>query len=225
MTFFFPRPADPTDFKWFEHDLTSTLPNGWDDEIVDFARLSAVKKVLTPTSITSRESDAGLRLPTLTVGGVAIRSSLPWLYELYRQQVFQLAQSLTDGAVYAATDDRYAINLNVQKGRAMRYEAHVDSNPIEALLYVTSHGKGDGGELVVSLDPNAKGIEDISRNCVNIYPEKGKLVFFDARMNPHFVAPLKAEHGVRVVVAMNFYTPYCREADRPADLNKHLGLE
>ena len=54
-----------------------------------------------------------------------------------------------------AEDERYAINIKLQKGKKMRYECHVDSNPI--LLYLTENPEGNRGELVVSLDYLAKG--------------------------------------------------------------------
>jgi 2OG-Fe(II) oxygenase superfamily len=225
MNKFFPRPPNQTDFHWSEHDFSEYLPVGWDEAILEFARNRAVHKLLTPTSVTSREGAHSISLPTLTAGGIAIRDGLRWLYDLYHGRILEIAQSITADSVCTAKDDRYAINLNVQTGQSMRYEAHIDSNPIEGLLYVTSHPEGAGGELVVGLDIEARGVDEISRDCVRIYPEKGKLIFFDARRNPHFVSPLVDENDMRVVVAMNFYTPYCTELDRPADLNKHLGLE
>jgi hypothetical protein len=39
--------------------------------------------------------------------------------------------------VYAAADERYGTVLNVQRGTAMRFECHVDSNPVTGLLFCT----------------------------------------------------------------------------------------
>jgi hypothetical protein len=160
-----------------------------------------------------------------TVGGLAIRRSLPWLYDLYRGLFLELACSCFGESVMIAKDDRYAINLNIQQGIKMRYECHVDSNPVEGLLYVTSHLPGDGGELVVSNVSAAVGPAEIDQNCTRILPTRGDLIFFDARQHPHYVTALTSPGACRVAVAMNYYTPSCTEEDRPTDLNKHLGIE
>lgn len=209
-------------FVWTEFDATRLLPPGWDAAIDQVARQSAVARTLTPTSVTSREADRTLQIPVLTVGGRQLRNALPWLYDLYRGTFRDLAQKTTGEPVSVARDDRYAINLNIQQGLAMRYEAHVDSNPIEGLLYVTTHTAGAGGELVVSRRHDAWGVEAIIQNCIRIEPVCGKLIFFDARKFPHYVAPLARATDRRIVLAMNFYTPSCPETARPRDLNRHL---
>ena len=38
-----------------------------------------------------------------------------------------------DVTVHAATGERYAMVLNVQRGSRMRFECHVDSNPLTGL--------------------------------------------------------------------------------------------
>jgi hypothetical protein len=151
-----------------------------------------------------------------------VRAESPWLYDLYRGWFRDMGEEILGQPVCIAKDDRYAVNLNVQRGRDMRYEAHVDSNPLEGLLYVTTHAPPDGGELVVSNKVGTIGIEEIERDCTRIHPVRGKLVFFDARRHPHYVSSLKNADGVRVAVAMNFYTRDCTELDRPSDLNRHL---
>ena len=151
-----------------------------------------------------------------------IRAGLPWLFDLYRGVFRDLGQPYTDELLSVATDDRYAVNLNVQEGRSMRYECHIDSNPVEGLLYVTSHPPGTGGELVVSNRTHVLGPAEIDDDCVRIYPSAGQLYFFDAREFPHYVAPLCDDRDIRIVMAMNYYTPSCTESDRPKDLNRHL---
>jgi hypothetical protein len=212
-------------FRWIDFDVTEFLPDGWRDIITKFAGSNYVKKDIIPTSITSRESSAELVLPCEVVGGKKIRQGLPWLFDLYTGQFLDLARRFTSEEIKIARDDRYAINLNVQRGLSMRYECHVDSNPVEGLLYVTTHQRGSGGELVVSNDLNARGPEEIDTDSIRIYPRSGRLLFFDARFHPHYVTPLVCENDVRIVVAMNYYTPSCTEDDRPTDLNKHLGLD
>lgn len=212
-------------FHYKKHDVVDFLPRSWDSEITEIALTHYKRKMLIPTSVTSRESSVDLQLPVFTVSGITIRRTLPWLYDLYRGLFRDFAAGYTNEPVSIARDDRYAINLNVQQGQEMRYECHVDSNPIEGLLYVTTHFEGEGGELVVSQNPHALGPDEIRKDGVIIHPRKGDLIFFDARNHPHYTAPLLFPSGYRIVVAMNYYTPSCSEEMRPSDLNKHLGLE
>jgi len=69
------------------------------------------------------------------------------------------------------------------------------------------------------------GVGEVDQNASRIYPNSGHLIFFDARKHSHYVAPLVSLDAMRVVVAMNFYTPSCPESARPADLDAHLGLD
>ena len=85
-----------------------------------------------------------------------VQQRLPWLYKLYRNDFLELAAQAWREPVKAAVDDRYGIVLNVQRGKTMRFECHVDSNPLTGLLFLTDHPAG-GGELVVSHDPDAVG--------------------------------------------------------------------
>ena len=43
----------------------------------------------------------------------------------------------------SARDKRYGIVLNVQRGTTMRFECHVDSNPLTGLLFYTDHQKAE----------------------------------------------------------------------------------
>jgi len=211
-------------FHWHSFDLTSRLPENWEHDIISCAQVRSAIKMLTPTSVTSREAKDVREIRVATVGGIDVKRELPWLYELYGNEILELANRCFREPVLPANDVRYSVNLNYQFGQDMRYEAHIDSNPVEALLYATDHSMDDGGELVVSNKPHVWGVKDIKADCTRIWPRKGQLVFFDARTHSHFVEPLKKADGIRVVAAMNFYTPSCSEADRPADLDKHLGI-
>jgi len=208
-------------FSWKSYDLNTCLPSGWKNHIIEASGLSDAK-VLLPRSVTSREGNPDLQLSVLTLDGIKLKERLPWLFELYRTIFRDLAQLGSSEPVRCASQDVYAAVLNVQRGSNMRYETHVDSNPIEGLLYVTTHPKGSGGELVVANVPAANSVSEIDTDCSTIYPVEGNLVFFDARRFPHYVRHLNGENDVRVVVAMNFYTPSCPESARPQDLSTHL---
>jgi hypothetical protein len=211
-----------TPFLWHCYDLRSELPERWHEEGVGVAERFAAEKSLVPTSVTSREDERVSSIPVLTVGGSRVAEQLPWLYSLYRTRFRDLAQRLTSEPLVCASDDRYGVTLNVQRGRGMRYEAHVDSNPIEGLLYFTSHAPGQGGDLRVSNVGDVEGTAEIDADMTCIYPVAGHIVYFDARHHSHYVTGLAEDHDLRVVAAMNFYTPASPESSRPKDLNKHL---
>jgi 2OG-Fe(II) oxygenase superfamily len=163
-----------------------------------------------------------MHIPVMTVGGRDVREQLPWLAELYEDVFLQLGQNCAAEPLATALDDRYGVVLNVQMGAEMRYECHVDSNPLEGLLYLTSHSEGAGGELVVANSVGASNVEEVEADASIVYPVAGHLIFFDARDFAHYVRPLEDQKAIRVVAAMNFYTPSSPEVARPRDLNRHL---
>ncbi len=140
------------------------------------------------------------------VHAVQVQQKLPWLYKLYRDRFLELASLAWGEPIDPAVDDRYGVVLNVQHGNTMRFECHVDSNPVTGLLFFTDHPAG-GGELAVARDE----------------PRAGRLIFFDGKKYPHYARTLVAEHDTRVVAVMNFYTRSCpEESTRPIGLNQHL---
>lgn len=209
-------------FQFNRFDIVHLLPTSWKEDIVAFAKKHEKSIIITPKSVTSRELYDFEPIETLVVDGEAIKQHLSWLYDLYRGLFFDFAKTCVKEELYIAQNPLYAINLNIQRGTQMRYECHVDSNPLQGLLYVTSHPEGSGGELVVSNDSSVLGVEQIEKDCVKIYPKAGDLIFFDAREHPHFVTSLTNEEDVRISIAMNFYTPSSPESQRPSDLNQHL---
>jgi hypothetical protein len=146
-------------------------------------------------------------------------------HNLYKREFRALAEHCIKTKVACAANDLYGVNLNIQVGRAMRYECHIDSNPIQGMLYVTSHSAETGGQLIVANQPGVVGVENVKKDCVIIEPREGSLIYFDARRFSHLVEPLIEDSMLRVAVAMNFYTSLAPESLRPRDLNKHLGLE
>jgi hypothetical protein len=209
-------------FECSYFEVWNILPEGWQASLLSLAARKSVARTLIPTSVTSREAGPDLHIPVLTVGGRTVVDQAAWLDNLYRNQFRELASVVAGQPVSCAQDRRYGVVLNVQRGSDMRYECHVDSNPIEGILYVTSHSLGSGGEMVVARNPAARSVADIENDCDILYPMAGRLVFFDARERPHYVRALNDPCGIRVVAAMNFYTAESTEADRPMDLNRHL---
>jgi 2OG-Fe(II) oxygenase superfamily len=206
-------------FHWTTFDLTSQLPRHWHRDIIEAAADAEVLEFpLTP--ILSREAADVSHIRRCRVHADRVQDVLPWLYRVYRNEFLELAQLAWPAEpVEPARDDRYGVVLNVQRGTAMRFECHVDSNPLTGLLFCTDHPKG--GELVFGHDRDAAGIGVVDQDCSVIRPHAGHLIFFDGRDYPHYARPLTSESETRIVAVMNFYTASCPESTRPPELNRH----
>jgi hypothetical protein len=208
----------PSGFRWTTFDLTSSLSGDWKQEIAATAA-DADFREFPRTPVLSREARDVQRIYRGRVHAAAVRQNLLWLYELYRGRFLDLAQQVSDEPVMAARDDRYGIVLNVQRGTEMRFECHIDSNPLTGLLFCTDHLAGAGGELVFSHDPDATDVKAIEQDRSVIRPHAGHLIIFDGRRHPHYARPLVSASDTRIVAVMNFYTESHPESTRPQDLN------
>jgi hypothetical protein len=209
----------PERFRWTTFDLSDLLPPSWQQEVLSTAT-SADFRAFPRTPVLTREAADVTRIHRGRVHADQVRLHLPWLYELYRGAALELAAQSGNEPVAPAQDDRYGVVLNVQQGTSMRFECHVDSNPLTGLLFCTDHHLG--GELIIGHDPSASDMESIERTRSVIRPHAGHMIFFDGRMNPHYARPLATESEVRVLAVMNFYTASCPESTRPEKLNRHL---
>jgi hypothetical protein len=207
-------------FRWTAFDVTSLLPQNWPDDI-KMAAADADFRDFRRTPVLSREADDIRSISRGRVHAATVRQSLPWLYERYRRDFLQLASQACAEPITSALDDRYGVVLNVQRGNKMRFECHVDSNPVSGVLFFTDHAAG-GGELVVGHDPGAVSVEAVERDCSVIRPQAGQLIFFDGKTHPHYARALLSESDMRVVAVMNFYTKSCPESTRPLNLNHYL---
>src|ERR1700759_266093 len=197
------------------------LPSGWQPDVLAAAAESDDRD-FPRTPVISREAADVQHISRGRVHADQVVRGLPWLRGLYRSSFRELGQQATRAEVYAAADERYGTVLNVQRGTGMRFECHVDSNPLTGLLFCTDQGPDAGGELVIGHDQAARSRDEIERACSVIRPQAGHLIFFDGRDHPHYVRPLRADADVRVVAVMNYYTRACPESTRPAELNRHL---
>ncbi len=150
-------------FRWTAFDVTSLLPLDWTDNIKSVAA-EADFRDFPRTPVLSREAEDVTFITRGRVHADTVRQQLPWLYQLYRGAFLELANQAWAQPIKAAADDRYGVVLNVQLGETMRFECHVDSNPVTGLLFFTDHPEG-GGELVVGHDPAAVGVEELEKNC------------------------------------------------------------
>jgi hypothetical protein len=207
-------------FQWTAFDVTSLLPLDWPDDIKMVAT-DAEFRDFPRTPVLSREAEHVSYVTRGRVHADKVQQRLPWLYKLYRSDFLELAAQAWREPIKAASDDRYGIVLNVQQGNMMRFECHVDSNPVTGLLFFTDHPAG-GGELVVGNDPDAIGVEALEEDGSVVRPQAGQLIFFDGKTYPHYARCLRSEPDVRVVAVMNFYTDSCPESTRPSELNRHL---
>jgi hypothetical protein len=210
----------PPRFRWTTFDLNDwLLPPGWQKDVFAAAETADIRE-FPRTPVISRESPDVRQITRGRVHADQVRDHLPWLYKAYRNEILELATEVAKEHVSSAHDDRYGIVLNVQRGAKMRFECHVDSNPLTGLLFCTDHAAG--GELVVAHDTNAEGLGEIDRSCSVIRSYAGHLIFFDARQYPHYARLLTEESETRIVAVMNFYTESCPESSRPLELNRHL---
>jgi 2OG-Fe(II) oxygenase superfamily len=206
-------------FRWTTFDVNDLLPRGWQQEVHSLAA-DAEFRLFPRTPVVSREAADVSQISRGRVHADQVRRRLPWLDELYRGAFLDLAREAWMEPVVTARDARYRVVLNVQRGTSMRFECHVDSNPLTGLLFFTDHRAG--GELVIGNNPIASSLAEIERDCSVIRPHAGHLVFFDARHHPHYARPLASKSDTRVLADMNFYTESDPESTRPRELNQHL---
>ena len=209
----------PSRFRWTTFDLTDTFPPEWQRDIRTVAAVADFRD-FPRTPVLSREGPDVSYIPRGRVHADQVRERLPWLYNSYRDVFLHLAEDMCAEPVAAASDERYGIVLNVQRGTGMRFECHVDSNPLSGVLFCTDHA--DGGELVVAHDEAAADISAVEKDCSVIRPHAGHLILFDARRHPHYARPLTDDSDMRVAAVMNFYTRSFPESTRPRELNQHL---
>jgi len=208
-------------FRWTTFDLAGQLPGDWRSAIAATAA-TALFDSYPRTPILSREARDVAHIYRGRVRADEVRKRVPWLYQLYRGGFLELANEACAEDVTPASDDRYGLVLNVQRGTDMRFECHVDSNPLTGLLFCTEQPAGAGGELVFGRNPSAADLAAVDQDCSIIRPQLSYLIFFDGRYHPHYARALTAAADMRVVAVMNYYTKSYPESTRPEELNRHL---
>jgi hypothetical protein len=206
-------------FRWTTFDLNDWFPANWQQDLRAVAMTADIRE-FPCTPVLTREGPEVRHVNRGRVHADQVRDYVPWLYKAYRNEFLELASEVSTERISAAQDERYGVVLNVQHGTGMRFECHVDSNPLTGLLFCTDHPAG--GELVVAHDPSAEGLAAVERSCSVIRPHAGQLIFFDARSHPHYARLLTAQSDTRIVAVMNYYTESCPESSRPPELNRHL---
>lgn len=208
-------------FRWTTIDVNGLLPPSWQQDAIEAAAVAEVRD-FSRTPVISREAPDVQHVTRGRLHADQVMRKLPWLPRLYRSGFRQLAEQAIGEPIAAAQDERYGAVLNVQRGTQMRFECHVDSNPLAGLLFCSDHDLGAGGELVFGHDQRAASRAEIDRSYSLIRSQVGHLIFFDGRYHPHYVRPLTSASDTRIVAVMNYYTHSCPESTRPEELNRHL---
>lgn len=208
-------------FRWTTFDLSSRLPGHW-QQAIGTAATDAHFGDFPRTLQLSREGEDVTHIYRGRVHADQVRQRLPWLHGLYLGLFTQLANQACTEEVVPALDHRYGLRLNVQRGTEMRFECHVDSNPLTGLLFCTDHPAGAGGELVFGHDKAAADIAAVEGDCSVVRPHAGHLIFFDGREYPHYARALTSGADIRIVAVMNYYTASYPESTRSPELNRYL---
>ncbi|MGH3549892.1 MAG: 2OG-Fe(II) oxygenase [Pseudonocardiaceae bacterium] len=200
-------------------DLTGLCPPGWQDAIATCCISSGVERRLDGSSLTSREPrSSGIWAPPVfsLVDGKDVAEQVPWLLDLYQHEILHLARE-NYGDVSCSTDSRAGVNINLQHSGS-RYEWHVDSNPLTAVLFVTSHDSMDGGALAFRPDTGERVTAETADHELMIHPVSGTLIFFRAQRYAHQVTEFSSKY--RIGVPMNFFISGIPQ-DR-ADVDEYL---
>lgn len=207
-----------THFDVFACDVTPVLPESWSRDLRTLTDRFGYLSHLDGSSVTSRERAFRTAGPSslVVVDGDVVEDAARWLADLYRGCFVELANSVGLGSFTSSPDVRSAINLNCQ-GQGQRYEWHVDSNPLTGVLFATTAGPKDGGDLVFVSDPVHRPESDWE---VRVSPVAGTLLLFDARKVAHHVEPVTSSEP-RISVPMNYYLSD-RGIERPDDLDAYL---
>ncbi len=203
--------------KWKPYyclDLCSTtaLPSGWQEQIRYVVQQHGIDTVLTGAGSTSREAHTRRKIRVRVADGHAVKSHLPWMWNLYCGLLRDFCAKAFGRPVFIANLLHTTVNINQLAGRGAQYEWHVDSNPITGVLYATDSDNGLGGSLVFRDAQN--GRKSVFR------PKAGTFICFDAREISHRVAPLRRD-GERISLPMNYYHS-ATDQPRPPDLDSQI---
>jgi hypothetical protein len=205
------------------------LPAGWRTDVLALAAAEGRIVMLDPTSKTSREAEGRAPLRSRIVDGKRLAAQLPWLHDLYRGPLRDLIQASSDEPLTLAQDLRHGMLMQIQDEPNTRYECHIDSAPIACILCATDQPPGSGGELTVANRGDVRGRAAVDADASRIYPVAGHLIVINGNRYSHYVSALAQDEtggvGVRIAIAMTYFTPSRTESMRPLDLDGHLGVD
>lgn len=201
-------------------DLNPLLPDRWAEEVLALAQ-DAPEVNIRPSSTSRHDEDRTFKMRTLN--GNILNKKLPWLFGLYESVFADIVGAGLRQVVCTASNAEYAVIMNVIGRHDDPYEPHVDSNGATLVLPVTTHGQGEGGELVISKNPYSVGFFDPNdKDSLQIAIETGRGIIFCGTDMPHYVQIPSGKD--RVTLLFNYYTKDANEGRRPSELSKAIGL-
>src|SRR5258708_21910296 len=108
-------------FWWVTFDVTGLLPENGQRDVSTVADGADFREYLR-TPILTREAKDVASISRGRVHADQVLQNLPWLIDLYHGTFRDLAEGVWAEPIVTATDDRYGVVLNVQRGPSMRFE-------------------------------------------------------------------------------------------------------
>jgi hypothetical protein len=187
-----------------------TPPNDWAADVQFLGETSAAQVHLSGDSPDCREAHGTVGMTYRVVTGDTIAIALPWLMNFYRLTLAGYISQLLPSPIVACASERYGVNINILQSKGDCYEWHVDPSPVAAVLFVTAHPPGCGGELALRIGDDER----------HVHPEKGLIAIFEGRAVQHAVLPLR-EDTSRISIPMLYY--HAGEPQYfPQDLDRYL---
>jgi hypothetical protein len=128
------------------NSLLESMQSDWDQEIISVAS-QAKEVVLEPGRVRTSLAGFGEATQYHPTNGLGVEKNLPWLKDLYLNQIRQIVEYVANEPVHAGVDLEHCLNINYTKKGP--YEPHVDRNPWTALLYVEDREEDQGGETIL----------------------------------------------------------------------------
>ncbi|MQY22301.1 2OG-Fe(II) oxygenase [Nocardia macrotermitis] len=190
-------------------DVLDLLPQDWSTHVDRVCEQWSRRSELHGGTSTSLEP-LGTVIDYRLLTGDDIAEHLPWLFELHRTSFHRIAEEISGMSLDPDNAVTSAVNVNILDPGGDGYEWHLDSNPVTALLFLSTHTEEDGGRL--ELRPT-------DREPLSVTPCAGTLAVFDARRCPHRVSP--PTQGLRISAPMNYFITG-QPRHRPDDLDAAL---
>jgi hypothetical protein len=190
-------------------DVQDLLPKTWHVDVSTASSSHAKPSTLVGGAPTSLEPE-GTIIDFSLIDGTALSQRLEWLYELYAGPFLSLAAAASRQTLIVDPNTQSAVNINILPPGGGGYELHVDSNPVTAVLFLSTHTQSEGGLLEIQSGPD---------HWIQLAPLAGTLAVFDARRAPHRVTASSIQE--RISAPMNYFLAD-RGRERPEGLDRRL---
>lgn len=147
-------------------------------------------------SANRRDTDDGIVRHYSVLDGNRVQREFPSLFGAYAGWQAMLRAVLGE-AVEISIYDRSGVNVRVYHGAGAEHGWHLDTQPITALLYLTTHA--DEGATEVHPADNPEG------PVTALLPVAGSMLLMQGRRCLHRAAPISGKEP-RIAVPLNYYT-------------------